>query len=37
MFPASFLMGGQVLIQGLLEPLAQRLDIPFLAFHLYEK
>jgi hypothetical protein len=36
MFPASFLMGvdGQVLIQSVLEPLTQRLDIPLLAFQL---
>jgi hypothetical protein len=30
MFPASFLMGSQVLNQGLLGALAQRLDTPFL-------
>lgn len=29
MFPASFLMGGRVLIQIVLEPLTQRLDTPF--------
>jgi hypothetical protein len=29
MFPVLFLMGSQVLIQGLLEASAQRLDIPF--------
>jgi hypothetical protein len=32
MFPESFLVGSQLLIQGLLESLAQRLEIPFFGF-----